>query len=146
MLSFKTKRIVFLPIAWVTLLIIESFNWQITESNNNAKNLQVIYPDISENELMKDMKTISLSLGVECRYCHVVIKEGTVDTAPMYDAASDEKQTKLIARDMMRMTNSINTNYLAPIVGDKKSRLITCVTCHMGHITPVSHIDSLFIH
>jgi len=145
-MSIKIRKIILIAIVLGTLLMIESFNWQIVESNNKAKNLQVIYQDISDKELMADMKTISLSIGVQCGYCHVVIKEGSEDIEPIYDAASDEKQNKLIARNMMKMTNLINTDYLAPIVGDNKNHLITCVTCHMGHIKPVSNIDSLFIH
>jgi hypothetical protein len=60
------------------------------------------------------------------------------------DFASDDKPEKNIARNMMRMTEAINSNYIGKMIGgDHTLESITCVTCHMGKKTPIVSIDSL---
>src|SRR5262249_29460097 len=69
-------------------------------------------------ELFSNMDFICGSLSVSCNYCHV----------DPWD--SDAKKTKLIARDMMKMTRAINdTNF-----GGRQ--IVTCNTCHQGNARP----------
>lgn len=87
------------------------------------KNLQVFPKDIAPRDLIAHMRTIAASLGVRCNFCHV---QG--------DFSSDQKDTKLIARKMLRMVNSINQNNF-----DGRPE-VSCYTCHRGAMKPVSQV------
>ena len=65
------------------------------------------------------MQYIAASLGVQCNYCHV---QGQNDL--------DDKETKKIARDMMKMVADVNSKFF-----DGKDRL-SCASCHNGHAKP----------
>jgi len=66
------------------------------------------------------------SLGVDCTHCHVPEKW-----------ESDEKNTKLIAREMVAMQKTINTQLLKNIKGLKgESPTVNCTTCHRGQVVP----------
>ncbi len=101
-------------------------------------NLKVLPADISEEELHNTMRLYSKALGVRCTYCHV----GTPGDPKSFDFAADTKESKLIARDMIRMTIDINEKYLAGI-GKGNFEKITCVSCHNGHEKPWISPDSL---
>lgn len=102
-----------------------------------AKNLQVLteLKDISSSqELYSVMDVFTASLSVSCNYCHVIpnvggaAPAGAVPALPTYD--SDAKKTKLIARDMIKMTRAINeANFGGRTV-------VTCNTCHQGNTHP----------
>ena len=52
--------------------------------------------------------------------------------------ASDDRDNKKKAREMMRMTDSINTRFLASLPArDVPSTDVTCVTCHRGLNKPM---------
>ena len=82
------------------------------------KNLQVLR-GIPFAQLIPTMRFISASLGVECNYCHVA---GGFD--------KDDKKTKQIARNMMRMVFAIDKDNFGG------SRQITCYSCHRGSPKP----------
>ena len=109
--------------------------------DEKAENLKVLPKDIDGEQLEQVMHNYSKSLGVRCNYCHeshaVPGKE-----RPEMNFASDKKPEKEIARDMMRMTEAINSQYIAKM-GDHKLDPITCVTCHNGNIHPIISVDSL---
>jgi hypothetical protein len=71
--------------------------------------------------LISAMQFMAGSLSVSCSYCHV-------SQSGPYD--SDANQRKLVARDMIRMTRSIN----ATSFGGRQ--VVTCSTCHQGHPRP----------
>jgi hypothetical protein len=74
------------------------------------------------DELNPTMVFFEAALGVGCPYCH--------DN----DAAKrdlDTKPTKLIARQMIDMVNTVNKSTF------NGARRVTCFTCHMGRSTPV---------
>jgi hypothetical protein len=109
-----------------------------TDKDKKHKNLKVLSKDISDDELERVMYTFTRQLGVTCLYCHVPTKN--VDPERM-DFASDEKNEKLIAREMLRMSIKINKKYFDHPI-DKKiiaKPLIWCRTCHMGY--PVPHVQ-----
>lgn len=100
------------------------------------KNLQVLPKDLTRNEVTARMRQIALGLGVRCEYCHVqsVGPDGREQT----DHASDDKETKKIAREMMKMVNDINDKYLIAGMGKMLSERdrVTCETCHHGLAKP----------
>ena len=123
------------------ILFMKSFAEQTQpRQDDGADNLKILPKNISEEELQTVMKTFAKSLGVKCGHCHVSkIVEG--NPRPKFNFSSDDKPEKNIARKMMMMTDSINTNFISKM-GDEFER-ITCVTCHRGSITPMVSVDSL---
>jgi len=96
------------------------------------RNLHVYPKDISRADLLANMKLFSQSLGVRCTYCHVGEEGKPLST---FGFASDAKEKKKIARDMLRMAHRLNTD-LPGITGDPTAR-ITCFTCHRGSTKPL---------
>ena len=68
----------------------------------------------------------SRSLGVTCIHCHNPEKW-----------SSDEKEEKLITREMSEMVNTINNELLANIqeLGGRNA-VVNCTTCHKGQKKP----------
>jgi hypothetical protein len=107
------------------------------EKKKSFKNLKVLSKDISDQELERVMYTFERQLGVTCLYCHVPTKNIFPERI---DFASDEKEEKLIAREMLRMSLKINKKYFNKPI-DKKiyaRPIVWCRTCHMGF--PVPHV------
>ena len=68
----------------------------------------------------------SKSLGVNCTHCHVVDQW-----------EKDDKSTKQITREMMKMVGGINNEYLKNIKNLKSENpMINCTTCHRGQTKP----------
>jgi hypothetical protein len=68
-------------------------------------NLQVLPKDITKPKLVNMMKQFSITFAVRCSYCHTVsddLTEGSFD--------SDEKPTKLKAREMIRAILELNNS------------------------------------
>jgi Photosynthetic reaction centre cytochrome C subunit len=94
--------------------------------NENVK----LLTDLQGQPLRAEMQRMSGALGVKCDYCHV---QGNF--------ASDEKPPKRIARRMIEMTRTLNTqNFPKHEVKDGESVLgrVTCFTCHRGQEEPPS--------
>jgi hypothetical protein len=109
-----------------------------TDKDKKHKNLEVLSKNISDDELERVMYTFTRQLGVTCLYCHVPTKNIVPERM---DFASDEKNEKLIARQMLQMTMKLNKKYFDHPI-DKKiiaKPLIWCRTCHMGY--PVPHVQ-----
>lgn len=97
-------------------------------------NLQVLPKDIAPEELIHIMRGYAGALGVECNFCHVA-----VPGQRRLDFASDAKEEKATARLMIRMTQTINEQYMAQVKDPdaKPDDLhVTCGTCHRGHSMP----------
>jgi photosynthetic reaction center cytochrome c subunit len=84
------------------------------------KNIKVL-KDLPANQLLATMQEYSTALGGNCAMCHV---DG--------DFASDDKKMKLVARDMILLTQKLNET--EPTV--KKG--VTCFMCHHGRSEPFS--------
>jgi hypothetical protein len=95
-------------------------------------NLQYFPKTIDRERLVQTMRGFSFSLGVRCEYCHAG-KGG--DGLEKMDWASDEKDTKKAARAMLRMVDSINSDYIAKL-GSQTQNRVSCVTCHHGLSKP----------
>lgn len=105
-----------------------------TQIPDKFTNLKVLPKDIKKQELVSIMRNFAGSLNVRCIHCHK--GDDPVDLSKV-DFASDEKQTKQIARAMMKMTQGINTTLktdLTPI--RQQSFDVTCYTCHHGNRLP----------
>ncbi len=94
-------------------------------------NLQVLPGDIAHDDLMTVMGDFTQALGVGCQHCHV---QQADDAEDGFDYVADQMEPKLVAREMMLMTQVINDELL-PLAGRADSQ-VTCVTCHHGQPRP----------
>jgi hypothetical protein len=97
-------------------------------------NTRVISHSTPVINVIGTMRNFTSYLGVRCQYCHVG-EEGQPLT--QFNFVSDQKRTKLIAREMMRMVEDINRR-LDSLPGRETPGLqVTCNTCHRGTSRPV---------
>ena len=105
------------------ILILFSINLLFGEFNNVK-----ILDFKSEKDLKKYMKSISKDLGVKCTYCHNL------------NDKSLETEHKIIAREMIKMQNSLNKDFFLnkedSIKKQENITQISCWTCHRGSKTP----------
>ena len=100
-------------------------------------NLKVIPRTTPVTDVVGMMRNFAGSLGVRCQYCHVG-EEGM--PLARFDFAKDEKGSKLVARQMMRMVEEINRRVdTLPHGTDHEHQAVqvTCATCHRGVSRPV---------
>jgi len=99
-------------------------------------NTKVIPRNTPVMQVVGTMRNITGALGVRCQFCHVG-EEGM--PLERFDFAKDEKRTKLIARQMMRMVEDINRRLdTLPEHDHAAPRLeVTCATCHRGVPRPM---------
>src|ERR1044071_1696906 len=99
------------------------------------KNLQVLPKDLTRQEVVARMRNIATALGVRCEYCHV--RTVGPDGRERNEDDLDDKETKKIARGMLRMVNDINGKYLKELAPDLAPlHQVTCETCHHGLAKP----------
>ncbi|HET9514209.1 MAG TPA: c-type cytochrome [Gemmatimonadales bacterium] len=97
-------------------------------------NIQVIAKGTPVSEVIGQMRNFAGALGVRCQFCHVGEEGMRLDR---FDFAKDEKRTKLVARQMMRMVEEINRR-IDTLPGRASGDLtVTCRTCHHGVSRPV---------
>src|SRR5258705_297848 len=97
-------------------------------------NTKVIPHKTPVTEVLGIMRNFTSDLGVRCTFCHVG-KEGAPISS--FDFPSDEKRTKLTARQMMLMLAEVNRR-LDTLPERKNPGLnATCGTCHRGVNRPV---------
>ena len=94
------------------------------------KNIQSLKA-MPAGRLLKVMELgYSKSLGVNCAHCHVVDQW-----------EKDDKPTKQITREMIKMAGAINNDYLKNIKNLKSENpIINCTTCHRGQIKPAINL------
>ena len=79
------------------------------------------------------MRNFTSDLGVRCQFCHVGEEGKPLDT---FDFTSDDRRTKLVARQMMLMVQEINRR-VDTLPGRAAGGLqVTCATCHRGVSRP----------
>lgn len=97
-------------------------------------NTQVIPHNTPVRDVIGQMRNFAGDLGVRCQFCHVGVEGQPLD---QFDFVKDEKQTKLRARQMMRMVQEINRR-LDTLPGHQPSDpVVTCRTCHHGVNLPI---------
>ncbi len=112
------------------------------EVYQNPQNLQVLSPDISPAELRGTMFAIGEQVGRRCSRCHDFESDTPITER---DYASDEKELKHVAREMMLMVQSINETVSAIDRGpDHTPITVSCVTCHRGVSQP-RQIEDVFL-
>ena len=98
-------------------------------------NLQVLPKDLSGQQVHDIMEQWAYDLGVRCDSCHAK-DVGNIgpDGRPRLNFADDSKRMKGTARIMYRMTEEINSSFVAKVHGSGMP--VTCGTCHRGQISP----------
>jgi tetratricopeptide (TPR) repeat protein len=91
-------------------------------------------PQSTDKAPLPDMQAIARALGVSCTYCHV---QG--------DFAADTNPKKLIAREMIAMTRTLNAT-IQSATGKAAGQVTTvqCATCHRGRAVPRTLTDTLW--
>ena len=90
-------------------------------------------------EVNQIMRTFTSGLGVQCSYCHVQEGRGGRN-----DMASDEKRTKLAARQMIVLARDINQKLPAAVNKPaEEATRVSCATCHRGVPIPRALADIL---
>ncbi len=102
-------------------------------------NLRVLPEDIDKGALINAMREFAGGLGVRCNHCHVGESPNSLEG---FDFASDDKEPKRVAREMMRMTRAINESFL-PKTGREDLLAVNCRTCHHGTERPQDLRDLL---
>lgn len=100
-------------------------------------NVKVIPKTTPVIQVVGMMRNIAGDLGVRCHFCHVG-EEGM--PLARFDFAKDEKRTKAVARQMMRMVEEINRRIDTLPHGtdhEHKAVQVTCATCHRGVSRPM---------
>ena len=104
------------------------------------KNLKVLPKNITKPQMDSVMKNFTTALGVKCNFCHV-----RNEAQKAWNFAADSNKHKGIARQMMRMTATINKKYFD--VKNSKALTadleVTCYTCHNGKAHPASFAASV---
>jgi hypothetical protein len=93
----------------------------------NPTNIKVLPKNITGDEVIKVMHQYEGDLGVDCSFCHARNPETKRNDFP-----SDANPVKDKARMMIKMTDDLNTKYLAQLSDRKSTDPITCGTCHRG--------------
>jgi hypothetical protein len=97
----------------------------------NPTNIKVLPKDITGDDIIKLMRQYEGDLGVNCEYCHAQNPQ-----TKHIDFPSDANPVKEKARVMIKMTDDLNTKYLAQLSDRKSTDPITCGTCHRGMARP----------
>jgi hypothetical protein len=97
-------------------------------------NTKVIPHSTPVPQLLGIMRNISGDLGVRCQFCHVG-REG--QPLSQFDFPSDDKRTKLVARQMMLMLAEINRRLDTIPARPTPGLQATCGTCHRGLSRPM---------
>lgn len=126
-------------VAVATLVLPAALLAQGRGGGQPPKNLQVLPKDMPRQQVTQVMRQFALALGVRCEHCHAedpAAQPGGRGGPPL-DYALDDKETKKVAREMLKMVMDINQKYL-PSTGrtfDEYNR-VSCETCHHGLARP----------
>ena len=102
-------------------------------------NVRVIPRNTPVINVIGTMRNFAVDLGVRCQFCHVG-REG--QPLEQFDFATDEKRTKLVARQMMLMVQEINRRLDSLPAGVGARLQVTCNTCHRGTTRPAPLSDT----
>jgi hypothetical protein len=97
-------------------------------------NTRIISRNTPPIQVWGQMRTISFSLGVACQFCHVGDPGAPLERI---DYATDQKRTKLVARQMMRLVRDINAKLDSIPDRPAPSVAVNCMTCHRGVSRPI---------
>ena len=102
-------------------------------------NLKVLPKNLTGQQVHEIMEKWEGELGTNCRTCHTADKSKMgPDGKPALIYADDSKDEKQVARQMFKMVEEINANYISKI--DNSGEPVTCGTCHRGHLGPEAFV------
>lgn len=131
------KKVLFVMTAIIGFVVISCTATKQATTASQYKNLKVLPQNINRVQMDSVMHHFTGSLNVKCNFCHV----RTADNKEWNFAADDNKH-KLVARQMMTMTQKINDQYFK--VADTKTLdtklMVTCYTCHHGANDPATKV------
>lgn len=120
----------------IICLIAASYAFTTITEEPKYKNLKILPKDITHEQLDSVMHHFTVSLNVKCNFCHVRNEE-----TKEWNWAADDNKHKLVAREMMKMTNKINDKYFQ-VAGSSKNLstalMVSCYTCHRGSTEPAT--------
>lgn len=97
-------------------------------------NTKVIAKSTPVTQVIGTMRNFTSDLGVRCQFCHVG-EEG--QPLARFNFASDEKRTKLVARQMMLLVQEANRRVDTVPGHQADDPQVTCATCHRGVSKPM---------
>ena len=97
-------------------------------------NTRVIPKSTPVVQVIGTMRNFTSDLGVRCQFCHVG-EEG--QPLAQFNFASDEKRTKLVARQMMLLVQEANRRVDTLPGHQPDDPQVTCATCHRGVSKPM---------
>lgn len=107
---------------------------QQQQEEHKYKNLKVLPKNLTDRQMHGVMEEWGRSLGVRCNFCHAQNEQ-----THQMDWASDAKPEKSMAREMYRMTASINKKYFKAekdSLGMIMESGVSCNMCHRGQAHP----------
>lgn len=135
------KKTLLITLSFVSIVAFSCAVTQMKSSgpdNPQYKNLKILPKDISKEQMDSVMHHFTGSLNVKCNFCHVRNEE-----KKEMDWASDGNKHKLVARQMLTMTNELNKKYFShtgsPITLTS-SLAVSCYTCHGGKTDPANKV------
>jgi hypothetical protein len=98
-------------------------------------NLQVLPKTMTGEQVHELMHQWEDELGTECSTCHTADPKNLAPNGkPRLNFADDSKPEKATARQMVRMVEAINVEYISKIPNSDMP--VTCGTCHRGKLSP----------
>ncbi len=98
-------------------------------------NLKVLPKTLTGDQVHEIMHKWEGELGTECSTCHAADPNRKMPNGrPALNFPDDSKQEKNTARQMVKMVEQINADYISKI--DSSGTPVTCGTCHRGHLDP----------
>lgn len=136
---FPMKKTLLITLAFVSIVALSCAVTQMKGSgpdNPQYKNLKVLPKDITHDQMDSVMHHFTASLNVKCNFCHVRNEE-----KKEMDWAADDNKHKLVARQMLTMTNELNKKYFnltGSAITITAPLMVTCFTCHHGSTEPTT--------
>lgn len=131
------NRVLLFLVFCTALVSAQQWRWP-----DKPKNLKVLPDSAAGERLHAIMDSYTNGLGVRCTFCHV-----GEDGKPFseFDFPSDQLPMKEITRQMIRMTNTVNTTLKDIFKGGTEAPVeVTCATCHHGSAIPQKIEDVLW--
>ena len=97
-------------------------------------NTRVIPHSTPPIQVIGTMRNFATELGVRCQFCHVGEEGRPLD---QFNFVTDEKRTKLVARQMMLMVQEVNRRVDSVPGHQPDDPQVTCATCHRGVSKPM---------
>jgi hypothetical protein len=131
------KKIVLVTLSFLSIVALSCAVTQMKSTgpaNPQYKNLKILPQDITHEQMDSVMHHFTGALNVKCNFCHVRNEE-----KKEMDWAADDNKHKLVARQMMTMTNELNKKYFSHTGSSitlTSALAVSCFTCHHGATDP----------